>query len=213
MISSDEFREMRIALGYKSQKEMSERIGIAKSVLSAVEKGDREPSKAIIEFLINEHSINANWLFSGQGSMFFDSVQNAQNQNEASEPGKIYSVQNEPNQNEVSEPGGIYSAQNGPNQNHLPDEIDPEKLERDRKELFESVGNAAEQVSLILEVMKMKGMLKENGVESSEQESNPVCRIIKKLTYDRQQKVAHYAEGLLHEQMIEAEDRGNRTAG
>ncbi len=209
---------MRIASIRKTlnmnQKEFSSRLKMTQSNLSRIELGKQEASITLLESIIDEFRINPTWLLTGQGSMFFDSVQNGQNQNEATETGKTDSAQNGRNRNEPSgeeestpsapglEPRVFDSVQIGPNQNEESEKPSrpPEEM---AKEIFEDISDPLTQMRIILDTMERRG----------ETDPCPVCSTMKKLNPQRRLKVTYYAEGLLHEQMMEDEAKTNRNVG
>jgi SOS-response transcriptional repressor LexA len=69
MAIGDRFRETREKLGL-NQSELARSIGVNPSIISDIERGDKEPSKKIISALIVKYRINSNWLLTEQGDMY-----------------------------------------------------------------------------------------------------------------------------------------------
>jgi SOS-response transcriptional repressor LexA len=65
----DRFKALRTEIGL-NQSELAREIGANPSIISDIERGDKEPSKKIISALILKHSVNSNWLLTGYGDMF-----------------------------------------------------------------------------------------------------------------------------------------------
>jgi SOS-response transcriptional repressor LexA len=68
MVIGDRFKEVREKLGL-NQSELARSIGANPSIISDIERGDKEPSKKIISALILKYKINSNWLLTEQGDM------------------------------------------------------------------------------------------------------------------------------------------------
>jgi SOS-response transcriptional repressor LexA len=69
MTIGDRFKVLRTELGL-NQSELARGIGANPSIISDIERGDKEPSKKIISALILKHNVNSNWLLTGYGDMF-----------------------------------------------------------------------------------------------------------------------------------------------
>ncbi|MDR0302347.1 MAG: helix-turn-helix domain-containing protein [Treponema sp.] len=69
MSIGDRFREIREKLGV-NQSELARAIDANPSIISDIERGEKEPSKKIISSLITKYKVNSNWLLTGEGSMF-----------------------------------------------------------------------------------------------------------------------------------------------
>jgi SOS-response transcriptional repressor LexA len=69
MSIGDRFKETREKLGL-NQSELARSIGANPSIISDIERGDKEPSKKIISALIVKYRINSNWLLTEQGDMY-----------------------------------------------------------------------------------------------------------------------------------------------
>jgi SOS-response transcriptional repressor LexA len=69
MAIGDRFKETREKLGL-NQSELARSIGANPSIMSDIERGDKEPSKKIISALIVKYRINSNWLLTGEGDMY-----------------------------------------------------------------------------------------------------------------------------------------------
>jgi SOS-response transcriptional repressor LexA len=69
MVIGDRFKEIREKLGL-NQSELARSIGANPSIISDIERGDKEPSKKIISALIFKYRINSNWLLTEQGDMY-----------------------------------------------------------------------------------------------------------------------------------------------
>jgi len=65
----DRFKETREKLGFK-QSELARAIEVNPSIISDIERGEKEPSKKIISALIIKYRINSNWLLADEGEMF-----------------------------------------------------------------------------------------------------------------------------------------------
>jgi len=65
----DRFKEIREELGFK-QSELARAIEANPSIISDIERGEKEPSKKIISALIKKYRINSNWLLADEGEMF-----------------------------------------------------------------------------------------------------------------------------------------------
>jgi len=66
-------KEAREALGVK-QTEIAKVLDIESNYLSNIERGIKEPSKKLISILITKYKINSNWLLTGEGDMFVNSL-------------------------------------------------------------------------------------------------------------------------------------------
>lgn len=53
-----------------TQKDMAEKLGVQKSVISEIESGKRDVSKNVIVSLIKSFGVSADWLLTGEGEMF-----------------------------------------------------------------------------------------------------------------------------------------------
>ncbi|MCK4763101.1 MAG: helix-turn-helix transcriptional regulator [Candidatus Aminicenantes bacterium] len=62
-------KKVRITLDF-TQGQIAEKTGLSAGFLSQIEKGQKRPSSIYLFFLLVEHKININWLFSGKGEMF-----------------------------------------------------------------------------------------------------------------------------------------------
>jgi len=69
MAIGDRFKEIRENLGF-NQSELARSIGANPSIISDIERGDKEPSKKIISALIVKYKVNSNWLLIEQGDMY-----------------------------------------------------------------------------------------------------------------------------------------------
>ena len=72
MAIGDRFKEIREKL-LLNQSELARSIEANPSIISDIERGDKEPSKKIISTMIIKHRINSNWLLTGEGDMFVKS--------------------------------------------------------------------------------------------------------------------------------------------
>ena len=68
MTIGDRFKKTRDSLGL-NQSELARELGVNPSIISDIERGDKEPSKKIISSLIVKYQINSNWILTGQGEM------------------------------------------------------------------------------------------------------------------------------------------------
>ncbi len=71
MSIGDRFKEVREKLQL-NQSELARAIYVKPSIISDIERGEKEPSKKIISFLIGKYDLNSNWLLTGKGDMFLD---------------------------------------------------------------------------------------------------------------------------------------------
>jgi len=69
MSIGDRFKELRGNLRF-NQSELARLIDANPSIISDIERGEKEPSKKIISALIIKCKINSNWLLTGEGEMF-----------------------------------------------------------------------------------------------------------------------------------------------
>jgi SOS-response transcriptional repressor LexA len=69
MTIGDRFKELRENLRF-NQSELARLIEANPSIISDIERGEKEPSKKIISALIIKYKINSNWLLTGEGEMF-----------------------------------------------------------------------------------------------------------------------------------------------
>jgi SOS-response transcriptional repressor LexA len=69
MSIGDRFKEIRENLRF-NQSELARSIEANPSIISDIERGEKEPSKKIIAALIIKYQINSNWLLTGEGGMF-----------------------------------------------------------------------------------------------------------------------------------------------
>jgi SOS-response transcriptional repressor LexA len=65
----DRFKILRTSLGL-NQSELAREIGVNPSIISDIERGDKEPSKKIISSLILKYRVNSNWLLMEHGDVF-----------------------------------------------------------------------------------------------------------------------------------------------
>ncbi|MDR1839287.1 MAG: helix-turn-helix domain-containing protein [Treponema sp.] len=72
MSIGDRFKEIRENLRF-NQSELARSIDANPSIISDIERGEKEPSKKIISALIINYKINSNWLLTGEGNMFIKS--------------------------------------------------------------------------------------------------------------------------------------------
>jgi len=73
MSIGDRFKELRENLRF-NQSELARLIDANPSIISDIERGEKEPSKKIISALIIKYKINSNWLLTGEGEMFIKSA-------------------------------------------------------------------------------------------------------------------------------------------
>jgi repressor LexA len=69
MTIGDRFKAIRTKLNL-NQSELAREIGANPSIISDIERGDKEPSKKIISGLILKYGINSNWLLTEHGDIF-----------------------------------------------------------------------------------------------------------------------------------------------
>lgn len=62
-------KELRKYMGL-SQEEFGNRLGISKSAISKIEKGDFEPAQRTIKAICREFNVSYAWLVDGKGEMF-----------------------------------------------------------------------------------------------------------------------------------------------
>lgn len=55
-----------------SQKDFGEKIGVGKTAISKIEKGENSPSEQTIKSICREFNVNYAWLKEGLGDMFSD---------------------------------------------------------------------------------------------------------------------------------------------
>ena len=72
MSIGDRFKNIRKGLGL-NQSELARSLGVNPSIISDIERGDKEPSKKIISALIIKYRINSNWLLTEKGEIFIKS--------------------------------------------------------------------------------------------------------------------------------------------
>ena len=65
------FFELREHLNI-SQEDMGNRIGVTKSTISLIERGQRNASDRVIRDICREFNVDENWLRTGEGEMFKD---------------------------------------------------------------------------------------------------------------------------------------------
>ncbi len=68
---NERVREVRSALGL-TQKEFGQKITLAQTYLSQIEKGDRDVTEKIRKLLCLQFNVNEEWLLTGNGSMFLE---------------------------------------------------------------------------------------------------------------------------------------------
>jgi len=66
-------KEIRTAIGI-TQVKFAERIAVAKSLISELENGIKEPNERVVRLIVAEFNTSENWLRSGIGSMFNEDV-------------------------------------------------------------------------------------------------------------------------------------------
>ena len=69
MAIGDRFKEIREKLNL-NQSELARSIDANPSIISDIERGEKEPSKKIISSLIIKYKVNSNWLLADEGNMF-----------------------------------------------------------------------------------------------------------------------------------------------
>jgi SOS-response transcriptional repressor LexA len=69
MTIGDRFKVLRTKLGL-NQSELAREIGANPSIISDIERGDKEPSKKVISALILRYKVNSNWLLTEYGDIF-----------------------------------------------------------------------------------------------------------------------------------------------
>jgi SOS-response transcriptional repressor LexA len=69
MSIGDRFKELRDNLRF-NQSGLAKSIDANPSIISDIERGEKEPSKKIISALILKFKANSNWLLTGEGDMF-----------------------------------------------------------------------------------------------------------------------------------------------
>jgi SOS-response transcriptional repressor LexA len=69
MTIGDRFKAIREKLGL-NQSELARSIGANPSLMSDIERGDKEPSKKVIAGLILKYRVNSNWILTESGEMF-----------------------------------------------------------------------------------------------------------------------------------------------
>jgi SOS-response transcriptional repressor LexA len=67
----ERFKEIRESVAM-SQANFARSIQASPSLVSDIERGEKEPSKKLILSLIKAFQVNSNWLLTGDGEMFFD---------------------------------------------------------------------------------------------------------------------------------------------
>ena len=71
MSINDRVREVRNALNL-TQKEFGQKITLAQTYLSQIEKGDRDVTEKIFKIICLQFSVNEEWLRTGTGEMFVE---------------------------------------------------------------------------------------------------------------------------------------------
>jgi transcriptional regulator with XRE-family HTH domain len=56
----------------KTSNALSKDIGVTAPTIRKIEKGVTLPSGKVLTFLVEEHSVNVNWLLTGKGKMFLE---------------------------------------------------------------------------------------------------------------------------------------------
>jgi len=67
------FRQARMALGL-NQTIIAKTLNIQPSFISNIEKGLKAPPKRLLELFCEQHNVNLNWLFTGEGEMFIQKL-------------------------------------------------------------------------------------------------------------------------------------------
>lgn len=67
----DRLKLIRKAL-HMTQDEFSTILQVSKPTISRYETGDRCPDAEFLQILLNQYSVNVNWLLGGEGPMFLD---------------------------------------------------------------------------------------------------------------------------------------------
>lgn len=62
-------KELRKFLKFK-QREFGNKLGITDTAVSKIEKGDRNPSDAVVKLICSTFNVNEDWLRTGEGEMF-----------------------------------------------------------------------------------------------------------------------------------------------
>ncbi|MCF1446663.1 MULTISPECIES: helix-turn-helix domain-containing protein [Rhizobium/Agrobacterium group] len=62
--------EARQKAGYLSQKSLATALGLSEPAIAKYEQGTREIPLSLLFWLHEKHSVNLNWLVTGQGKMF-----------------------------------------------------------------------------------------------------------------------------------------------
>ncbi|NVP25584.1 helix-turn-helix domain-containing protein [Treponema phagedenis] len=65
----ERFKKLRLKLGL-NQAELARIIQANPSLMSDIERGEKEPSKNVIISLVENFKLNANWLLTGEGYPF-----------------------------------------------------------------------------------------------------------------------------------------------
>ncbi|MBL7692146.1 MAG: helix-turn-helix transcriptional regulator [Flavipsychrobacter sp.] len=68
MLTQEKFKAVRSHLGL-SQSEMAARLGIKQAYYSAIERGDKDPSKNVMERLFSAVLVNEMWWHEGKGNI------------------------------------------------------------------------------------------------------------------------------------------------
>ena len=68
---NERIKEIRLSMGV-SQEAFGEKIGISKTAVSRLEKGERNPSEQTIKSICREFNVNYAYLKEGLGDMFSD---------------------------------------------------------------------------------------------------------------------------------------------
>lgn len=69
MSINDRVKQVRVALNL-TQKKMGQRLTLAQTYLSQIEKGDRDVTDKIFKIICLELNVREDWLRTGKGSMF-----------------------------------------------------------------------------------------------------------------------------------------------
>lgn len=71
-------KEVRKALGIKSQQEFANNLGISMSNVASYESGRRCPSDAVIALICERYGVSEEWLRNGTGEMFRENSKDVQ---------------------------------------------------------------------------------------------------------------------------------------
>lgn len=76
MTTSEKFKYLATALGFRSTKEFAERLGVTHARLVDVMREKQKIPQDLVITLVTEYNVNANWLMVGIGDAFIGVIPN-----------------------------------------------------------------------------------------------------------------------------------------